>query len=39
MPPYLLALVNPRKALDKAARLMFWSARAEDIAQFVQEAG
>jgi glycosyltransferase involved in cell wall biosynthesis len=39
MPPYLLAPVNPRKALYKAARLMFWSAREEDIARFVQEAG
>jgi hypothetical protein len=39
MPPYLLVPVNPRKALYKAARLMFWSAREEDIARFVQEAG
>jgi Glycosyltransferases involved in cell wall biogenesis len=39
MPPFLLAMVNRRKALYKAARLMFWSAREEDIARFVQEAG
>lgn len=39
MLPYLLAPVNPRKALYKAARLMFWSAREEDIARFLQEAG
>lgn len=39
MPPFALALVDRRKALEKAARLMFWSARAEEIAQFVHEAG
>jgi glycosyltransferase involved in cell wall biosynthesis len=39
MPPFALALVNPRKALYKAARIMFWSASEEQIAQFLHEAG
>jgi glycosyltransferase involved in cell wall biosynthesis len=39
MPPFGLALVHPRRALEKAARIIFWGASEEEIAQFLQEVG
>lgn len=39
MPPYALAMFHRRKALKKAAHLMFWSAREEEIDEFLKEAG
>jgi glycosyltransferase involved in cell wall biosynthesis len=38
MPPYLLAMWRPRKALEKAARLIFWGAHNAEIAQFLHES-
>jgi Glycosyltransferases involved in cell wall biogenesis len=38
MRPLLVALVSPPKALELAARWVFWDAREEELHQFLQDA-